>query len=54
MNLLAEAKEFCQKGLQLDPNNDELKKLDKQIGLKILENQKHEAEVSKAVTEAKV
>ncbi|KAJ1416820.1 Tetratricopeptide-like helical domain superfamily [Sesbania bispinosa] len=53
LNLLAEAKEHCQKGLQLDPNNEELKKLDLQISLKISENEKHEAEVSKAVAEAK-
>jgi hypothetical protein len=41
-------------GLHLDPKNEELKKLDNQVGLKILENEKHEAQVSKAVAEAKV
>lgn len=41
-------------GLDLDPNNEELKKLDNQIGIKILENEKHEAEFSKAVADAKV
>lgn len=53
LNLLAEAQDICQKGLQLDPDNEELKKLNLQIGLKISENKKHEAEVSKAVAEAK-
>lgn len=54
LNLLAEAQDICQKGLQLDPDNEELKKLNLQIGLKISENKKYEAEVSKAVAEAKV
>ncbi|XP_058746431.1 uncharacterized protein LOC131619334 isoform X2 [Vicia villosa] len=53
LNLLDEAQDYCQMGLDLDPNNDELKKLDNQIGIKILENEKHEAEVSKAVADAK-
>jgi len=41
-------------GLHLDPKNEELKKFDKQIETKILENEKHEAEVSNAIAEAKV
>ncbi|KAK7277466.1 hypothetical protein RJT34_22479 [Clitoria ternatea] len=53
LNLLAEAREYCEKGLQLDPNNEELKRLDQQIGLKISESEKHEAEVSMALAEAK-
>ncbi|XP_058771003.1 uncharacterized protein LOC131644502 [Vicia villosa] len=53
LNLLDEAQDYCQMGLDLDPNNEELKKLDNQIGIKILENEKHEAEVSKAVADAK-
>ncbi|XP_061368592.1 uncharacterized protein LOC133311553 isoform X2 [Gastrolobium bilobum] len=53
LNLLAEAQDHCQKGLQLDPNNEELKKLEKQVGMKISENEKHEAEVSKVVAETK-
>ncbi|KAK7345717.1 hypothetical protein VNO77_16327 [Canavalia gladiata] len=53
LNLLAEAQDYCQKGLQLDPNNEELKKLDHQIVLKISENEKHEAEVTKALAETK-
>ncbi|KAK7393346.1 hypothetical protein VNO78_21899 [Psophocarpus tetragonolobus] len=53
LNMLAEAREYCLKGLQLDPNNEEFKNLDRQIGIKISEKEKHEAEVSKAVAEAK-
>ncbi|KAF7804586.1 tetratricopeptide repeat protein 4-like protein [Senna tora] len=53
LNLLAEAQSYCQKGLQLDLNNEELKKLGQQIDLKKSEQEKHEAEVSKAVTETK-
>ncbi|KAK2401445.1 hypothetical protein P8452_08158 [Trifolium repens] len=53
LNLLDEAQDYCQMGLHLDPKNEELKKLDNQVGLKILENEKHEAQVSKAVAEAK-
>ncbi|KAE9589931.1 putative 43kDa postsynaptic protein [Lupinus albus] len=53
LDLLDEAQDYCQKGLQLDPNNEELKKFDQKIGLKIAENKKREAEVSKAVVEAK-
>ncbi|XP_020227382.1 tetratricopeptide repeat protein 4 homolog [Cajanus cajan] len=55
LNMLVEAREYCLKGLQLDldPNNEELKKLEQQIGIKISEKEKHEAEVSKAVAEAK-
>jgi len=52
--MLAEAREYCLKGLQFDPNNEDLKKLDRQIGLKISEKEKHEAEASKAVAETKV
>ena len=52
--MLAEAREYCLKGLQFDPNNEDLKKLDRLIGLKISEKEKHEAEFSKAVAETKV
>ncbi|KAL1330004.1 tetratricopeptide repeat protein 4 homolog [Arachis ipaensis] len=52
LNLLAEAQDFCRKGLQLDPNNEELKRLDQQIHTKISEKEKREAEVSKAISEA--
>lgn len=53
LNLLDEAQDYCQMGLHLDPKNEELKKFDKQIETKILENEKHEAEVSNAIAEAK-
>lgn len=53
LNLLAEAQCHCQNGLQLDPNNEDLKKLGQQIDLKKAEQEKHEAELSKAVAETK-
>ncbi|XLS69057.1 hypothetical protein HN51_020080, partial [Arachis hypogaea] len=52
LNLLAEAQEYCRKGLKLDPNNEELKRLDRQIRTKISEKEKLEAEVSRAISEA--
>ncbi|KAL0441881.1 UNVERIFIED_CONTAM: Tetratricopeptide repeat protein 4 [Sesamum radiatum] len=54
LNLMDEAKSYCEKGLQQSPDNEELKKLDKQIDVKISEQQQREAEVSKAVAAAKV
>jgi len=54
LNLLAEAKSFCENGLERDPNNEELKKLAKQIDLRRLEHEQREAQVSRAVAEAKV
>ncbi|KAI3455083.1 hypothetical protein Pfo_011746 [Paulownia fortunei] len=53
LNLLDEAKSYCQKGLQQSPDNEELKKLAKQIDVKKSENEHHEVEVSKAVAAAK-
>ncbi|XP_027366695.1 tetratricopeptide repeat protein 4 homolog [Abrus precatorius] len=53
LNLLAEARDYCKRGLKLNPNNEELKKLDHQIDLKISENEKHKAEVSKTLAETK-
>ncbi|KAL0298124.1 UNVERIFIED_CONTAM: hypothetical protein Scaly_2570100 [Sesamum calycinum] len=53
LNLMDEAKSYCEKGLQQSPDNEELKKLDKQIDVKISEQQQREAEVSKAVAAAK-
>ncbi|XP_028765591.1 tetratricopeptide repeat protein 4 homolog isoform X1 [Neltuma alba] len=53
LNLLAEAQSHCRNGLQLDPNNEELKKLGEQVDLKKAEEDKREAEVSKAVAGAK-
>jgi len=54
LNLLAEAKSFCENGLERDPNNEELKKLAKQIDLRRFEHEQREAQVSRAVAEAKV
>lgn len=53
LNLLTEAKSYCENGLELDPDNDELKKLMKQIDLRKLAVEQHEAEVSKAIAAAK-
>ncbi|XP_071738138.1 uncharacterized protein [Rutidosis leptorrhynchoides] len=53
LNKLVEAKAFCEKGLDQDKDNEELKKLKKQIDSKILEKQEAEARVSKALSEAK-
>ncbi|KAG4174642.1 hypothetical protein ERO13_A11G134300v2 [Gossypium hirsutum] len=53
LNLLAEAKSYCESGVGKDPTNEELKKLAKQIDLKKLEQEPREAQVSKALVEAK-
>ncbi|MBA0802677.1 hypothetical protein Gohar_012954 [Gossypium harknessii] len=53
LNLLAEAKSYCESGVGKDPSNEELKKLAKQIDLKKLEQEQREAQVSKALVEAK-
>lgn len=51
---MAEAKDFSEKGLAQNPDNEELKKLKKQIDSQISELQQREAEVSKALKTAKV
>ncbi|XP_051135414.1 uncharacterized protein LOC127254365 [Andrographis paniculata] len=53
LNLLDRAKAYCEMGLEKSPDNEELKKLAKQIDLKISEHQKYQAEVTKAVRTAK-
>ncbi|KAJ6403658.1 hypothetical protein OIU84_011960 [Salix udensis] len=53
LNLLVEAKSFCENGLEQNPDNEELKRLARQINLVKMELDKREAEVSKAVSEAK-
>ncbi|XP_070012480.1 uncharacterized protein LOC107777449 [Nicotiana tabacum] len=53
LNLLAEAKEFCERGLQLSSSNEELKKLARQIDIQKSEKEQRDAEVSKAVSSAK-
>lgn len=54
LNLLGEARSYCEKGLQQSQDNEGLKKLAKQIDLKKSEHDRREAEVSKAVAAAKV
>ncbi|XP_030456179.2 uncharacterized protein LOC115677198 [Syzygium oleosum] len=53
LNLLKEAKLYCEHGLEKDPSNEELKKLARKVESNIMERQSHEAEVSNAVTVAK-
>ncbi|XP_020539086.1 tetratricopeptide repeat protein 4 homolog isoform X2 [Jatropha curcas] len=53
LNLLTEAKTYIENGLKQDPNNEELIKLSKQINSLKMEQDKHEAKVSKAVSDAK-
>ncbi|KAL3625792.1 hypothetical protein CASFOL_030321 [Castilleja foliolosa] len=52
LNLLDEAKSYCNKGTQLFPDNEELQKLDKLIDMKKSEHERQEREVSKAVSAA--
>ncbi|KAL3531176.1 hypothetical protein ACH5RR_010498 [Cinchona calisaya] len=53
LNLLAEAKSYCEKGLEQSPENEELKQLAAQIDLQNSEHECREAEVSKAVAAVK-
>ncbi|KAH9785080.1 TPR REGION domain-containing protein [Citrus sinensis] len=53
LNLLNDAKSFCEKGLEQDPDNKELKKLAVEIDSRKREQEAREAQVSKAVGEAK-
>ncbi|KAM7496160.1 hypothetical protein LguiA_020574 [Lonicera macranthoides] len=53
LNLLAEAQSYCDKGLKQNPDNEELKRLARQITLRKTEIERREAEVSKALAEAK-
>lgn len=53
LSLLAEAKSYCEKGLELSAENEELKKLAGQIDLLKSGQERREAEVSKAVTTVK-
>ncbi|GKE68150.1 hypothetical protein Tco_1526222, partial [Tanacetum coccineum] len=53
LNKLVEAKDYCDKGLNQNSDNEELKKLKKQINSQILERKQREAQVSKALTAAK-
>ncbi|XP_055813083.1 uncharacterized protein LOC129882697 [Solanum dulcamara] len=53
LNLLAEAKGLCEKGLQHSSSNEELKNLAKQIDIKKTQKERRDAEVSEAVSSAK-
>nr|XP_048336321.1 tetratricopeptide repeat protein 4 homolog isoform X2 [Ziziphus jujuba var. spinosa] len=53
LNLLSEAKSHCENGLAHDPNNEELKKLLRQIDLQKFELEQREVQVSSAIAEAK-
>ncbi|CDP03808.1 unnamed protein product [Coffea canephora] len=53
LSLLAEAKSYCEKGLELSPENEELNKLAGQIDLLKSEQDRRKAEVSKSVTAVK-
>ncbi|KAF5741807.1 tetratricopeptide repeat-containing family protein [Tripterygium wilfordii] len=53
LDLLTEAKSYCEKGLERDPDNFELKKLLRQIDSRKLEEEQREAEVNRAIAEAK-
>ncbi|CAH1447234.1 unnamed protein product [Lactuca virosa] len=53
LNKLVEARSFCVKGLDENPDNVDLKKLCEVIDSQISQRQQHEAQVSKALTAAK-
>lgn len=53
LNLLSESTSHCENGLKHDPANEELKKLLRQIESKKMEHEQREAQVSKAIAEAK-
>ncbi|VVA89903.1 unnamed protein product [Arabis nemorensis] len=53
LDLLNEAKFYCEKGIENDPSNEDLKKLLKQVNSKKQEREQHEVEVSRAVVQAK-
>lgn len=54
LELLTEAFSFCQRGLEQQPSNEELKKLQAQIKRRKKDCENHKAQVSNAVVEAKV
>ncbi|KAL6208871.1 hypothetical protein ACLB2K_019814 [Fragaria x ananassa] len=53
LNLLAESISHCKKGLEVDPSNEGLEKLLGQVEAKKMELEQREAQVSKALSEAK-
>ncbi|KAL8139140.1 hypothetical protein V2J09_005141 [Rumex salicifolius] len=52
LNLLGDVKSFCEKGIEISPDNKELKKLAKQVTVRLMEQERHKAEVSKALQSA--
>lgn len=54
LNLLDEAKSYCEKGIEQSSSTEDLKKLAKQIDNLKSEQERREAEVSKAIAAAKV
>lgn len=52
--MLAEADVYCDKALKQSPDSEELKKLANQIHQQKSQNERREAEMSKAVAMAKV
>ncbi|CAA0163219.1 unnamed protein product [Arabidopsis thaliana] len=53
LDLLNEAKSYCEKGIENDPSNEDMKKLLKLVNSKKQEKEQHEAQASQAVVEAK-
>ncbi|KAF8402001.1 hypothetical protein HHK36_012952 [Tetracentron sinense] len=53
LDLLSEAASLCENGLQQFPSNEELKKLAKQIDVRKIEHEHHEAQILEAVAAAK-
>lgn len=54
LNLLDEAKSYCVSGIKCDPNNVEIKKIERQIDSLKLEQEQREALVTKAIAEGEV
>ncbi|KAK9726456.1 hypothetical protein RND81_05G216500 [Saponaria officinalis] len=53
LDFLKEATIYCERGLEVSPNNEDLKKLASQANAKLVEREKREAEASKALIAAK-
>uniref|UniRef100_A0A0A9F7A1 Cns1/TTC4 wheel domain-containing protein n=1 Tax=Arundo donax TaxID=35708 RepID=A0A0A9F7A1_ARUDO len=53
LDLLPDAASFCQRGLEQDPANEELKKLLSQVDSKVSELDRQRAKVTQAITAAK-
>ncbi|GAB2281865.1 hypothetical protein Dimus_016427 [Dionaea muscipula] len=53
LDLLREAKSYCEEGLEISAENEELKKLNQKVDAKISEHERHEIKVSTALKAAK-